>query len=203
MADVATTETPEQRADQSVATRFTRPMNAATSPLGVLTDPPFIAIGTGLGICVLLGVISSGVRGVVIPVLIVLSLLPIVCAVVVSVILAGARRSVVSWLARQPFPVENMNAVLNGLGDELEVTFADTIPTAEALNLELDKVHPDSFVTGTVEETRTIEIRIGVVDSKRNPSASNHQRYQRVIALVEQVLVPTAERHPIRSVRVR
>ena len=53
------------------------------------------------------------------------------------------------------------------------------------------------------EEARTVGIRIGVVDSKRNPAASNHRRYARVVALVEQVLVPLAERHPIASVRVK
>ena len=64
-------------------------------------------------------------------------------------------------------------------------------------------MHPDAFVTGGVEDARTLDIRIGVVDSKRNPAATNHQRYARVRELVERVLVPLAERYPIQSVRVK
>jgi hypothetical protein len=191
------------RADQSVATRFTRIMNASTSRWGVLTDPPIVAIATGVFVLALLGAKSAGAGDGVVRALIAAALLPIGVAAALSLALLGARRRVVAWLARQPFPVDNMNAVLNGLGEALEVSFAGALPKAEELNPEIDKVHPDSFVTGTIEETRTMEIRIGVVDSKRNPAATNHQRFARVIALVEQVLVPVHERTPIACVRVK
>ena len=49
----------------------------------------------------------------------------------------------------------------------------------------------------------TIEVRIGVLESKGNPSASNFQRYARVQALVERVLVPLSEQYPIIQVRMK
>jgi hypothetical protein len=197
------TQSPEQRADESVSARFTRLMNASTSPLGVLTDPPLVSLASGVFLLAFLAALGSDAGPVVVRVLLGVTLLPIVMALVVSLALLGARRRVIAWLARQPFPVENMNAVLNGLGEALEVSFAGELPAAAELNVELDKVHPDSFVTETSEDARTIDIRIGVVDSKRNPSVTNHNRYERVCALVDRVLVPLAERHPIASVRVK
>ncbi|MDC0682196.1 MULTISPECIES: hypothetical protein [Sorangium] len=192
-----------ERADQSVSARFTRLMNASTSRWGVLTDPPLVALASGVFLLLFLGALGRDAGPEVARALGVLVFAPISVALVVSVALRGARRAVVAWLARQPFPVENLNAVLNGLGEALEVTFVGAAPEAAELNVELDKVHPDAFVTGGVEDARTLDIRIGVVDSKRNPAATNHQRYARVRELVERVLVPLAERYPIQVVRVK
>jgi len=196
-------ESPEQRASESVATRFTRIMNAATSPWGVLTDPPLVALASGAGLMALLGALTADADGTIVRVLVALMLLPITVAIVLSLALRGARRRVVAWLARQPFPVENMNAVLNGLGEVMEVSFSDALPEVPKLNAELDQIHPEVFVTEAKEDTRTLEIRIGVVDSKRNPAGSNFQRYARVLAIVERVLVPLHARCSIASVRVR
>ncbi|WP_437282849.1 hypothetical protein WME90_20415 [Sorangium sp. So ce375] len=193
----------EARADQSVSARFTRLMNASTSRWGVLTDPPLVALASGVLLLAFLGALGRDAGPEVARALGALVFAPITVALVVSVALRGARRAVVAWLARQPFPVENLNAVLNGLGEALEVTFVGAPPEATELNVELDKVHPDAFVTGSVEDARTVDIRIGVVDSKRNPAATNHQRYARVRELVERVLVPLAERYPIQVVRVK
>jgi hypothetical protein len=193
----------EQRADQSVSIRFTRLMNASTSPLGVLTDPPIVALASGTGFIAFLGVLSAGAGETAVRALGAAALLPIAVALVLSVALLGARRGVVAWLSRQPFPIENMNAVLNGLGESLEVTFAGAMPATPELNAQLDTVNPDAFVMGSVEDARTLDIRIGVVDSKRNPAVTNHRRYVRVRELVERVLVPLAERYPIASVRVK
>ena len=154
----------------------------------------------------LLAALQFGAPQVAVRVLTVLLGVPIAMAVIMTLALSGARGKVVSWLASVPFPVENMNAVLNGLGEMLDVTFKSGGPTSVELNKELDAVHPDIFVTkvtpeeGTVEQ---IEIRIGVVDSKRNPSATNHERYERVRAIVDRVLVPLSARHPITEVRVK
>ena len=199
-------ETPEQRARESVALRFTRLMNATTSPWGVISDPPVIALAAALVVIALLAAVTSGAGEPTVQALGALVFLPILVGLAANLALSGARRRVVAWLARQPFPIDNMNAVLNGLGDEIEVAFAPdapALPATDALNAELDKVHPDAFVTESNEETRTIGIRIGVVDSKQNPAASNHRRYARVVALVEEVLVPLSERCPIASVRVK
>ncbi|XXX82301.1 hypothetical protein WMF30_26435 [Sorangium sp. So ce134] len=193
----------EQRAAESVSARFTRMMNASTSRWGVLTDPPLVALASGVLLLAFLAALGRDAGPSVVRALGALALAPIALALAVSVALRGARRAVVAWIARQPFPVENLNAVLNGLGEALEVTFAGAVPDTAELNVELDKVHPDAFVTGGVEDARTLDIRIGVVDSKRNPAATNHQRYARVRELVERVLVPLAERYPIQSVRVK
>ncbi|MGK4004583.1 hypothetical protein WMF31_18260 [Sorangium sp. So ce1036] len=212
-----------QRADESVSVRFTRLMNASASRWGVLTDPPVVSLATGVFLFALLGALGRDAGPTLVRALGALAAAPIAVAVVASVALRGARREVVAWLARQPFPVENMNAVLNGLGEALEVTFAArapgapgaayrdaseaspaaAVPETAQLNAELEKVHPDVFVTGGVEDARTLDIRIGVVDSKRNPAVTNHRRYVRVRAIVERVLVPLAERYPIQSVRVK
>jgi hypothetical protein len=195
-----------ERADQSISASFTRIMKATTSRLGVLTDPPLVALASAVFLVALLAALQFGAPQVAVRVLTVLLGVPIAVAVIVTLALSGARGKVVSWLASVPFPVENMNSVLNGLGEMMDVTFKSGGPTSAELNKELDAVHPDVFVTkvtpeeGTVEQ---IEIRIGVVDSKRNPSATNHERYERVRAIVDRVLVPLSARHPITEVRVR
>ncbi|WP_437564034.1 hypothetical protein [Sorangium sp. So ce542] len=203
MPDQAHGSAAARRAEESVSARFTRIMNASTSRWGVLTDPPLVALASGAFLLAFLAALGRDAGPAVARALGALALAPIAVALAVSVALRGARRAVVAWLARQPFPVENLNAVLNGLGEALEVTFAGAVPDSAELNVELDKVHPDAFVTGGVEDARTLDIRIGVVDSKRNPAATNHQRYARVRELVERVLVPLAERYPIQSVRVK
>jgi len=192
-----------RRADESVSVKFTRLMNATTSRYGVLTDPPIVAVVTALLLMALLVARNYDVGGTTLMALVVLTVLPLLIAVVLTLSLRKARGAVVEWLARLPFPVENMNAVLNGLGESLEITFAGDPPATEAINAELDKVHPDSFVTQSSAEERRVEIRIGVVDSKRNPAASNHQRFARVTALVEGVLLPLAAKQRIVEVRVK
>ncbi len=186
-------------------------MKATTSPLGMLTDPPLVGLATAIGVLAALGANESGAGPMVVRVLSIIAALPISIALIVTITLTGARRKLVDWLASLPFPLDNMNAILNGLGDGLEVTLAKGCPEEEAfferlskeLNQELDKVHSDSFVTKSEHEERLLEIRIGVVDSKRNPAKSNHERFVRTRALVEQVLVPLNERHAIESVRVK
>jgi hypothetical protein len=192
-----------QRADESVSTSFSRLMRATTSQWGMLTDPPIVAIATAAPVVAVLVARRYGVEGAPLWVLQVLAALPLALGLVFTLALLGARARVVDWLAGVPFPVENMNAVLNGLGDTLEVTFTGEVPSAERLNAELDKVHSDSFVTETAAAEHRVELRIGVVDSKRNPARTNYQRYARVRALVDQALVPLSQAFPIREVRVK
>jgi hypothetical protein len=190
------------RADESVATRFSRVMNATISPLGVLTDPPVIAVITAVLFIAFLGALRMDMGGLV-PILGVVAALPVSVAVVTSLVLIGGRKKVVDWMATVPFPLENMNAVLNGLGESLEVTFEGERPSAAELNAALERIHPDAFVMRHEPEEKTVEIRIGVVDSKRNPSASNHARYARLQRIVSDVLVPLATERPIVTVRVK
>lgn len=204
------TESAQQRAEQSVSTRFTRLMNATTSRWGVLTDPSVVGVCTAPPFVALVAAMRMEASPAVIMALEALSALPLFVAIVVSLSLMAARRRVVSWLASLPFPVENLNAVLNGLGESLEITFAGAPPEVAALNVEADRVSPECFVTRSGPEgpesegePRWIEVRIGVVDSKYNPSGSNHARYENVRALVSEVLLPLGKKHPITEVRVK
>lgn len=191
----------EAEANELVASRFSRMMNATTSPIGVIADPPVVALATAVLFVAYLAARISDASPLVQQILLVAAALPIATAIVVTIALVGARRRVVKWLAGQPFPIENMNALLNGLGDCLEVTFAGSPPETAALNAKLDAIHTDCFVADTKDQA--VLMKIGVVDDKRNPAASNHRRYRRVIDMVERMLVPLHAEHPIETVRVR
>jgi hypothetical protein len=208
-------ETPRERAEQSISAGFTRVMNATTSRWGMFTDPSIIGLCTAPVAVALLAAVRLEAAPALITGLEVLVALPVTVAVGLALALRSARAGVTAWLAGVPFPIENMNAVLNGLGDALEVTFRDQPPEVKALNVALDQVSSDCFVSKSFEDgepvvtgapappSAALEIRIGVVDSTRNPSVSNHRRFLRVQALVTTVLIPLAERHPIVEVRVK
>jgi hypothetical protein len=208
------------RAAESVAVRFTRIMNAATSRWGMITDPPVLALATGIFLIILLASLRIEAAAGLVPVFAALTALPLLLGIVVSLSLLGARARVIDWLAGLPFPVENFNAVLNGLGEGLEITFASSCPKAADVNPLLDAVSPDAFVTrappasavlsgvepaeaASVDGRPILEVRIGVVDSARNPSASNFQRYERVRLLIDTVLVPLHAKHPVTEVRIK
>ena len=198
------------RAAESVAARFTRVMNAATSRWGTVTDPPVLALATGVFLILLLASMRiEGAAGLV-PIFGALTALPLVVGVAVWIALLGARARVIDWLAGLPFPVENFNTVLNGLGEGLEITFVASFPASLELNAQLDAVSPDCFVTKAPDAlvshatgASILEIRIGVIDSTRNPSASNFRRYERVRALIDTVLVPLHAKHPVVEVRIK
>ena len=199
-------ETALARAEESVSTRFTRIMNASTSRWGMLTDPAIVGVCTAPSLVALIAAMRLDAAPAVILALEALSAAPLTAAVLLALALRGARARVIAWLADLPFPLENLNAVLNGLGEALTVTFRGASPSTDELNKLLDQVSAESFVTERAPEEGApawIEVRIGVVDDKRNPAASNHRRYGRVRALVEQVLVPLGTRYPITEVRVK
>jgi hypothetical protein len=178
-------------------------MNASTSRYGVLTDPPIIAALTAIGVVALIVAKDRGISAELMRVVTAVALLPMGIAVITWMSLMGARRRLVDWLAGLPFPLENMNSVLNGVGELLEISFTDPCPGEAELNAALEKTSEDSFVTKAVPEQRTVEVRIGVVDSKRNPAGSNHRRFVRVRELVQDVLIPLHARYPISEVRVK
>lgn len=202
-------ETALERAGQSISASFTRVMNATTSPFGVLTDPSMVGLATAPAAVGLLAAVRLDAAPGLVLALEVLAAVPVTVAVLTGLSLTRARGRVVAWLATLPFPVENLNAVLNGLGESLEVTFQGRGPDVKDLNAALDRVSPECFVFKGGEadragaEPKVFELRIGVVDSTRNPSGSNHQRFVRVQAIVREVLVPLAATHPIVEVRVK
>ncbi|MCC6522867.1 MAG: hypothetical protein IT373_09420 [Polyangiaceae bacterium] len=186
-----------ERAESSVAAAFTRLMRATTSPRGELTDPALIAAATGVLVFVGLAVRAlTGFPSSVGPVLL-LGVLPVAVGVGYGLVLRGARARVVAWLAKLPFAVGNMNALLNGIGTRLRVRFSGPLPTREALNALLDPIHPDCFTLEFSADEPVVELHIGVFDSKVNPARSNHRRYARVQAILERALVPLAMDHPI------
>lgn len=195
------TETARQRAEQSVSTRFTRLMNATTSRWGLLTDPSLVGLAVAPAFVAMIAALEMEASRAVVTGLQALAAAPVLVAIAVGLALRGARARVVDWLAALPFPLENLNALLNGLGETLEITFEGAPPGVATLNAEIERVSPECFVSSSGPEG--IELRIGVVDSKRNPSGSNHERYRRVRALVDQVLRPLGEKHPITEVRVK
>src|SRR3954468_2382377 len=127
-------DTARQRADESVSTRFTRVMNATTSRWGMLTDPPVVAVVTAPVVIALVAAIRLDLAPAVVLALEVAAAAPLAVAIVAALALMGARARVVGWLTGIPFPVENLNAVLNGLGESLEVTFRDACPKTVELN---------------------------------------------------------------------
>jgi hypothetical protein len=203
--DASLTAAPRERAAESISARFTRTMNATTSPWGMLTDASIVGAATAPALVALLVAVRVEAAPALITALEAVAALPLVVAVVLSLALTGARALVIDWLAALPFPLENVNGLLNGVGETLEITFRGERPGDAELNGALDEVSEDCFVADNAAEGRRpwTEIRIGVVDSKRNPAASNHRRYQRVRAIVSRVLVPLSERFPIVEVRVK
>src|SRR5438045_731370 len=86
------------RADQSISSRFPRVMNASTSPWGMLTDPPIVALASGVLFLAFLASLSAGTGAAAVRVLGSVSLLPLAVAVLLSIGLTGARSRVVDWL---------------------------------------------------------------------------------------------------------
>lgn len=193
-----------RQANELVARRFSRLMNAASSPLGVWSDPPVIALAGAVTVTTALLV----ARFVVTPppswALWSFALAPFVLGACAILAISGARAKVVDWLASLPFPVENMNGLLNGVGQNLVIRFRDSRPTRDELDAALQAVHEDCFALEFHEQDPKIEVeaRIGVLDSKLNPPRAHYRRYRRVREIVERALVPLSERHPIESVRV-
>jgi len=191
-----------READESVAKRFSRIMCAATSPRGLLTDPPIVGVTAAILLTVAIALYQTVLEPEQVYVIYAAVALPVGLAALVWLSLLGARKQVVTWLAGLPFPVENVNALLNGVGQNLLIRFAAEPPERDDLNSLLEQVHVDYFALEYAEEEPEIEVRIGVLDSKWNPAAANYRRFARTKRLVEDCLVPLAKDHPIEKVRV-
>ena len=194
-----------QRAEESVAVRFSRAMNAATSPWGVVTDFTVASALAAIPLVLIVRQIGGGeTRSPLTYALGLLAALPVVLAIGVSIALRDARASVVAWLAAQPFPIDNVNALLVGLTDSFEITFARgaAFPTRERVQRLLDAISDDTLATEASEDERRVSVQIGVIESKRVPLRSTYQRWTRFQRLVTEVLVPLSRDVPISSVRL-
>lgn len=189
------------RSADTVSARFSRLMCATTSPLGVLTDPPLVGLATAVLFVVFLVALRLGAAPTVVRALAGLAALPTAVGALTWLSLLSARGKVVARLDALPFPFENANALLNGVGDALDVTFETSMPDTAELNRLLDAVHPDSFVLERHDDAKVVRVKIGVVDSKRNPARSSHLRWERALGLAERVFAALEREHPIREVR--
>lgn len=185
----------------TIAKRFTPSMNAATSRLGVLCDFSIVFVAVAA-----LGLITAGVYqlypslpswAAAIP-----PAFPIVLSLLVHAVLHNARKAVVQWLSRIPFPVENLNALLSGAGEHFEVHFQGDMPSREVFMNHLEHASEEAYVLDQDEQERTISARFGVIESKYNPHAEAFRRYQRMRAIVERSLIPLHEKHPVERVLI-
>lgn len=184
-------------ASECVAEKFTRVMNATPSPIGPWSDLMPASVLSGLIVVVGFFAVrrSSGVPFVVIG----LALVPLLVAGALVVAVSKSREKVVAWLCTVPFPIDNLNTLLVGLGDTLEIVFAQgaDLPTRATLQPKLETVSEDVLLVKERPEERSIEIRLGVIDSKRFPFHTSHQRWKRFVAVIETVIVPLSKKAPI------
>lgn len=192
---VATDAEHRARAEESVAQRFTRVMNATPAPWGVLGDLTFASVAAGVVIVAGLALSGHLERPSLLAPTFALAALPLLVATAASIALRGSRARVVDWLASVPFPIENVNALLAGTGDRLEVELAPgaALPERGELQKRLDEVSEQALCTEVDAELRVVKIQLGVVDSKRNPQRTNHERWVRMQAVVERVLLGIGE----------
>jgi hypothetical protein len=191
-------------ANDCVAEKFTRVMNATPSPLGPLCDLMAASILSGaLVVGGLYGIRRSTDASALYAVLAVAAV-PLVASLLLSATLRGSRAKVVGWLGTVPFPVDNLNALLAGLGDTVEIAFAPGVdlPTRAVLQPRLDAISEDVLLVKERPEEKTVEIRLGIIDSKRMPLRTNHQRWKRLVELMEKVVVPLGRSHTIERVRI-
>jgi hypothetical protein len=193
-----------KEASESVAEKFTRVMKATPSPIGPWCDLTAASVLSGVILVVGLFAIRRSSDSGALYATLALAAVPLAASALLSLTLAGSRAAVVGWIASLPFPIENVNALLAGLGDTLEVHFEPSaeLPTRSSLQPKLDEVSDDILLVKERPEERSIEIRLGVIDSKRMPLVTNHRRWKRLVALVDRTLVPLSKTTPIRKVLV-
>ncbi len=191
-------------ANVCIAEKFTRVMNATPSPLAPFCDLGAASVLSGLIVMTGFLVIGRSADASLIYVVLGIAALPPVASAILAASLRHSRDKVVAWLCAVPFPVENLNALLAGLGDTLEVVFAPgaELPTRATLQPRLEVVSEDVLLVKERPEERAIEIRMGVIDSKQMPLRTNHQRWKRFVELMDRVLIPLAKTSAIERVLV-
>ncbi len=191
-------------ASESVAEKFTRAMNATPSPIGALSDVMAASVISGAVVAVGFFVIRRSTDSTGLYVVLAVAALPLLVSLVVLLTLGGSRAAVVSWLASLPFPIENLNTLLAGSGDTIEVVFEASagLPPRADLQPKLEAISEDLVYIKDRPELHLVEIRLGVIDSKRVPFRTSHARWVRMVAVVEQALVPLSKTSQIEKVTV-
>ncbi|MBI5533740.1 MAG: hypothetical protein HY898_13555 [Deltaproteobacteria bacterium] len=191
----------EWRAEEAVCARFSLEWNAVTSRWGALADIiNAFGISAVAGLLLLLAVhwrltAAAWALGV-------LAAAPILICVVANIALLGSRAKVVAWLSSLPFPVENLNAILAGFGEEFEVYFEGDAPSRDRIMEHFARVSEDVFVLETHVDQKMVRSRLGVIVSKHNPQRQAQARYSRFRLVADQALVPLHGQHAIARVLV-
>src|SRR5262245_53798018 len=146
-------------------------MKATTSPIGSWCDVMAASALSGLFLVVGLFAIRRSTNPSSLYIALAVAAVPLTLSVLLSTTLGGSRDAVVRWLSSLPFPIENVNALLAGLGDTIEVHFepGTTVPTRAMLQPKLDEVSDDILLVKERPDEGSIEIRLGIIDSKRMP----------------------------------
>jgi len=179
-------------------------MNATPSPLSALCDVAVASVAAGLVLAIGLFAIRHSTDPSRLYVVLAVAACPFLGSYGLQLALRRSRHAVVGWLTTLPFPIDNMNSLLAGMGDTIEVFFEPgaELPTRSHLQPKLETVSEDVLLVNELPEQRLLEIRLGVIDSKRMPLRTNHQRYERFLAVVERVLVPLSKTTTISRVHV-
>ena len=186
----------EWRAEEAICARFPLEWNAATSRWGAFADVVnAFAVAAAMGLLLVLAAhfkqtILAWIFGV-------LTAAPVVTCVAMNIVLLGARKETVNWLSALPFPIDNLNAVFAGFGEEFEVHFRSEVPARDVVMEQFAKVSEDVFVLATHEDQRMTRARLGVIMSKHTPQRQVYYRYRRFRQVVDRSLVALHEKHPI------
>jgi hypothetical protein len=191
-------------ANECVAEKFTRVMNATPSHVGPFSDVMAASILAGALVAGGFFAIRRSSDAASLYAVLVVAAVPLVASLILAASLGGSRAKVVAWLCSVPFPVDNLNALLAGLGDTIEIVFAPgaDLPSRATLQPRLEAISEDVLLVKERPEERTLEVRLGVIDSKRLPLRTNHARWNRFIEVTEKVLVPLSQTTPIERVRI-
>jgi len=132
-------------ASESIAETFTRVMNATPAPLGVWSDITAASVLSGALLVVGLFAVRRSSYSGWLYVVLALGAVPLLASVLFSIALRRSRDVVVDWLCSLPFPLENLNALLAGVSDTIEVMFqpGTDLPTRATLQPKLDEVCDD------------------------------------------------------------
>jgi hypothetical protein len=195
--------TPKE-ASECVAEKFTRVMNATPSPLAPFCDPMAASILSGAIVAAGFFAIRRSNDAALLYAVLAVAVVPLVASLLLSAALRGSRDKIVAWLCSLPFPLDNLNALLAGLGDTIEIVFAPgaELPTRATLQPRLDAISDDVLLVRERLDERTLEVRLGIIDSKRLPLRTNHARWNRFVEVMEKVVIPLSKNTPIERVRV-
>ena len=189
-----------QRANEMLPP-FTWSMNAATSRFGALCDLVFVFAAEGVAALLLALAMRFELRALV-WLMVGVSAAPLAGWLITSLVLRNARAQVVGWLASLPFPIENLNSILLGMGETFELYFESAMPTRDEVMGHLARVSDDVFVLECLDDQRMMLARFGVIGSKHNLQRQAYGRYARLREIVGGSLLALHRDYPMSRLRI-